>query len=92
VVVLEELDAVLERPLFVGRVEHEELEVFPPLRGALRADDFAREVERMELPFREPGLYEFRLFVRMLRDPNGAVVHHRRQLLGTEPLLMEAHP
>jgi len=42
-------------------------------------------------PFPSAGLYEFRLFVRMLRDPNGAVVHHQRQLLGTEPLLMEAH-
>jgi hypothetical protein len=50
---------------------------------------FVRAFEN--LPFGEPGLYEFRLFVRMLRDPNGAVVHHQRQLLGTEPLLMEAH-
>jgi hypothetical protein len=50
---------------------------------------FVRSFEK--LPFREPGLYEFRLFVRMLRDPNGAVVNHQRQLLGTEPLLMDAH-
>lgn len=43
------------------------------------------------LPFREPGLYEFRLFVRMLRDHSGRPMHGSpRQLLATEPLTMEA--
>lgn len=43
-----------------------------------------------QLPFREPGLYEFRLFVRMLRDPAGSPVHNSpRQLLATEPLTLE---
>jgi hypothetical protein len=43
-----------------------------------------------DIPFRETGLYEFRLFVRMLRNPAGEVVHNQpRILLATEPLLME---
>jgi hypothetical protein len=50
---------------------------------------FLRGFER--LPFREAGLYEFRLFARMLRDPVGQPVHGAtRQLLATEPLTMEA--
>ncbi len=49
---------------------------------------FLRGFDR--LPFREAGLYEFRLFVRMLRDPTGRPVHGAtRQLLATEPLTME---
>jgi hypothetical protein len=42
------------------------------------------------LPFREAGLYEFRLFARMLRDTRGQPVHGSpRRLLATEPLPME---
>ncbi len=43
-----------------------------------------------ELPFREAGLYEFRLFARMLRNQAGQPVSAMpRQLLATEPLAME---
>jgi hypothetical protein len=50
---------------------------------------FVRSFEK--LPFPEAGLYEFRLFVRMLRDPSGAFVHGApRHELAREPLLMEA--
>jgi hypothetical protein len=57
-----------------------------PDRGAVFT--FLRGFDR--LPFREAGLYEFRLFVRMLRDPVGRPVHGApRQLLATEPLTME---
>lgn len=44
-----------------------------------------------DIPFREAGLYEFRLFARLLRNQAGEVVHNQpRRLLATEPLLMEA--
>jgi hypothetical protein len=44
-----------------------------------------------ELPFRQVGLYEFRLFVRMLRNQAGQPTPDApRQLLATEPLTMEA--
>ncbi|QJW96691.1 hypothetical protein FTUN_4250 [Frigoriglobus tundricola] len=37
------------------------------------------------------GLYEGRLFARILRDPAGEPVHGQpRYLLATEPLMMEA--
>ncbi|MBA4062279.1 MAG: hypothetical protein C0501_00970 [Isosphaera sp.] len=49
---------------------------------------FLRGFDR--LPFREAGLYEFRLFVRMLRDPAGRpVTGGVRRLLATEPLTLE---
>jgi len=49
---------------------------------------FLRGFDR--LPFREAGLYEFRLFVRMLREPGGRpVTGSARQLLATEPLTLE---
>lgn len=61
---------------------------FPDRRSVF---SFFRGFER--LPFREAGLYEFRLFVRMLRDPTGRPVHNSpRQLLATEPLMMEVFP
>jgi len=45
------------------------------------------------LPFREAGLYEFRLFARLLRNPAGQPVHDTpRHLLATEPLTMEEYP
>lgn len=52
---------------------------------------FMRQFDR--LPFAEPGLYEFRLFARMLKDVTGRPVHDSvRQLLATEPLTMEDYP
>lgn len=58
-----------------------------PNRGAVFT--FLRGFEK--LPFREAGLYEFRLFARMLRDSAGRpILDAARQLLATEPLTMEA--
>jgi len=52
---------------------------------------FFRNFDR--LPFREAGLYEFRLFARMLRDHAGRFVQDApRRLLAFEPLMMEAFP
>jgi hypothetical protein len=45
------------------------------------------------IPFVRPGLYEFRLFARLLRDATGAARHNEpRRLLAAEPLLMEGPP
>lgn len=41
------------------------------------------------IPFERPGLYEFHLFARMVRTPNGEAVTHPRRLLTTEALRME---
>ena len=58
-----------------------------PDRGGVFS--FTRVFENV--PFREAGLYEGRLFARLLRDPGGNSVHGQpRRLLATEPLLMEA--
>jgi hypothetical protein len=49
---------------------------------------FLRGFDRV--PFSEAGLYEFRLFVRMLRDPAGRPAPESvRQLLAVEPLTLE---
>ncbi|VTT97388.1 unnamed protein product [Gemmataceae bacterium] len=43
------------------------------------------------LPFERPGLYEFRLFARLLRNATGEPLHNQpRRLLAGEPLRMEA--
>jgi hypothetical protein len=42
------------------------------------------------IPFERPGLYEFRLYARLLRTEAGETVQHPRRLLAGEPLRMEA--
>lgn len=42
------------------------------------------------IPLERPGLYELRLFARLLRDASGAIVHNQpRRLLTGEPIRME---
>ena len=42
------------------------------------------------IPFERAGLYEFRLFARLLRNSAGEVIHNQpRRLLAGEPLRME---
>lgn len=49
---------------------------------------FTRGVEN--IPIAEPGLYEFRLFTRLLRDHKGTPQHDTvRQWLATETLMLE---
>lgn len=80
-------------------VELYRMDIDPVLVDAALPDDVAFEdrvaayslIRQFQMiPFERAGLYEFRLFARLLRDSAGQVVRDQpRQLIQSEPLRME---